>query len=628
MAASQLGTLRSRATALGVTEPRALAVAILAALIGGAILHLTGAGGAGDGLWALTIVLALVPLTWSVLSSLRRGDVGVDAIALVAMAGALALGEYLAGAVIALMLSGGNALEAAAGRRARRELTALLERAPRIAHRRRGDRVEEVPVGELEVGDRVLVRAGEVIPVDGSVQSEAATVDESTLTGEPLPVVKPRGTTVSSGTINAGEAFDLRAIRSAADSAYSGIVRLVREAQRERAPFVRLADRYAAVLLPVTLVVAGLAWALSGDAVRALAVLVVATPCPLILAAPIALISGVSRAARRGVIVKGATAIEKLGSARTVLFDKTGTLTHGRPAIERVEPMDGLAPDALLRLAASVDQLSAHVLAEALVHGAEDRGMELLFPEDVHEVPGQGIEGVVDGHRVTVGSTAWLERRGYRGVAAAAALLADASEPGWARVLVGVDGELAGAVLMADHVRDDVGELTSGLRRVGVAQIALVTGDARAVADAVGEQVGADRVYAECSPEDKIDVVRAAREDPRSGAVVMVGDGVNDAPALALADVGIAMGTAGATVSAQTADAVITVDRVDRVSDAIRIGRRSMAIARESVLAGLGLSFVAMGFAALGFIPPVAGAVLQEGIDVAVILNALRALRG
>ncbi len=627
MTAPRLGTLRSRATALGVNEPRTLVVAILVSLAGGGLLHALDAPEAGNGLWALTIVLALVPLSWSVISSLRSGDVGVDAIALVAMAGALALGEYLAGAVIALMLSGGNALEAAAGRRARRELTQLLERAPRIAHRRRGDRIAEVPVGELQVGDRVLVRAGEVVPVDGAVQSARALIDESTLTGEPLPVSKPKGTTVSSGTLNAGEAFDLRAIRSAADSAYSGIVALVREAERHRAPFIRLADRYAAILLPVTLVVAGSAWALSGNPVRALAVLVVATPCPLILAAPIALISGVSRAARRGVIVKGGTAIEKLGRARTVLFDKTGTLTRGRPEIERVERVDGGEPEALLALAASVDQLSAHVLAEALVHGAESRGIELRFPEDVSEDPGQGIEGRVNGHRVAVGSVEWLTRRGYRGAAATGQLFDDASQPGWARVLVGVDGSLAGAVLMADRVRDDVGELTRALREVGVEEIALVTGDSSAVADAVAEQIGADRVYAECSPEGKIEVVRQARERRDGGTVVMVGDGVNDAPALALADVGIAMGAAGATVSSETADAVITVDRVDRVSEAIRIGRRSMHIARQSVLAGLGLSFVAMGFAAYGYISPVAGAVLQEGIDVAVIINALRALR-
>jgi heavy metal translocating P-type ATPase len=601
---------------------------ILVALILGGLIKTFVPGGTGDLVWAAAIVMTLVPLTWSVLRSLARGDVGVDAIALFAMAGALALGEYLAGAVIALMLSGGNALEAAAGRRARRELTALLERAPRIAHRLRDGSVEEVPVEELEVGDRVIVRSGEVVPVDGSVQSEMAVIDESTLTGEPIPVSHQRGTTVASGTINAGDAFDLRATRTAAESAYSGIVRLVREAEGQRAPFVRLADRYAALLLPVTLVVAGAAWALSGDPVRALAVLVVATPCPLILAAPIALISGVSRAARRGVIVKGGGTIEELGRATTVLFDKTGTLTHGRPEIERVESIDGRSPQTLLRLAGSVDQLSAHVLAEALVHGAARRGIQLPFPEDVVEEPGQGAEGLVDGHLVTVGSSEWLRQRGCSGVADADRLFADVAEPGWARVLVGVDGSLAGAVLMADHLREDAGELTAALRAAGIEKIALVTGDQREIGEAVGKRVGVDRVLSEQSPEMKIEAVRAARLEAGAGAVVMVGDGVNDAPALALADVGVAMGTAGATVSSETADAVIAVDHIDRVSDAIRIGRRSLRIARESVLVGIGLSFAAMGFAAFGYITPVAGAILQEGIDVAVILNALRALRG
>jgi heavy metal translocating P-type ATPase len=625
---STFGTLRSRATALGVTEPRVLVGVILGALVAGGLLHVLAPGDAGDIVWAAAIAITLVPLTWSVARTLVRGDVGVDAIALVAMAGALALGEYLAGAVIALMLSGGNALEAAAGRRARRELTALLERAPRIAHRRLDGGVQEVPVEALLVGDRVLVRAGEVVPVDGVVQSGSAVLDESTLTGEPLPVTHGPGTTVASGCSNAGDAFDMRATRTAAESAYSGIVRLVREATRQRAPFVRLADRYAALLLPVTLVVAAVAWALSGDPVRALAVLVVATPCPLILAAPIALISGVSRAARAGVIVKGGGTIEALGRARTVLFDKTGTLTNGRPEIERVEVLDGPRPEALLRLAASVDQLSAHVLAEALVHGAEARGIELPFPEDVAEDPGQGVEGLVEGHRVAVGSSEWLERRGYSGADDAARAVNGDSEPGWARILVGVDGAVAGVVLVADRIREDAAELTAELRRLGVERIALVTGDREDVAEAVGEQVGVDHVYAERSPGDKIEVVRDTRDRPELRSVVMVGDGVNDAPALALADVGIAMGAAGATVSSETADAVIAVDRVDRVADAIGIGRRSLRIATQSVLVGLGLSFAAMGFAAFGYIPPVAGALLQEGIDVAVIVNALRALRG
>jgi heavy metal translocating P-type ATPase len=452
-------------------------------------------------------------------------------------------------------------------------------------------------------------------------------VDESTLTGEPLPVARRRGSAVRSGATNAGEAFELRATRLASESAYATLVRLVQEAERHQAPFVRLADRYAAFFLPVTLVVAGVAWAASGDAVRALAVLVVATPCPLILAAPVAFMSGVSRAARRGIVVKGGAAIERLGEARTVLLDKTGTLTLGTPEVERVVAANGVAPDELLRLAATVDQLSVHTLAAALVRGAQDRGLRLGFPDDVTEGLGQGIEGSVDGVRVAVGSVEWLRDHGYAGGDSAVRALDDGDGAGRSKVLVGVDGRLAGAIVMADHVRDDAGTLVRDLRAAGIRHVALVTGDRAAVADEVGKQVGVDRVYAEQSPEEKLDVVRSLQAVPGLRPVVMVGDGINDAPALALADVGIAMGSAGATASSEAADVVIVVDRIDRVADAVRVGRRSLRIARQSVLLGIGASLVAMGFAAFGFIAPVFGALLQEVIDVAVIVNALRALR-
>jgi heavy metal translocating P-type ATPase len=605
-----------------------LALASLGALAAGALLHLAGLPGAGSIVWAASTAAILGPLAASVIRSLLRRDVGVDAIALVAIASALALGQYLAGAVVALMLAGGNALELYATRRAGRELTRLLARTPRVAHRRSGDAIEEVPVEDLRPGDVVIVRAGEVVPVDGVVASKAAVLDEAALTGEPLPVGRARGAAVSSGSANAGDAFDLRATRLAAESAYAGIVRLVRHAETERAPFVRLADRYAAVFLPVTLAVAGLAWGLSGDSMRFLAVMVVATPCPLILAAPIAFIAGVSRAARRGVIVKGGGVIERLGEARTVLLDKTGTVTLGVPSVERVVAFDGIEPTELLRLAASVDQLSAHVLAEALVHHAARRGLALIAPHGVEEGLGQGVEGIVEGRRVAVGSSAWLHGRGYDGASRAARKLDGGLDAGLARIFVGVDGELAGAVVMGDRLRDDARALVASLRDAGIRHVAMVTGDRAAVANAVGDSLGLDRVYAEQSPEDKLEVVRRLRADPELRPVVMVGDGVNDAPALALADVGIAMGAAGATVSSETADAVIVLDRVDRVVDALRIGGRSLGIARQSIVVGMGLSLVAMAAAAAGLIAPVAGALLQEGIDVAVIANALRALRG
>ena len=554
---------------------RLLPLLTAAAIAIGGAAHLAGAPGVGDAIWAAALVVVLVPLTASVARSLRGGDVGVDAIALLAMAGALALGELLAGAVVALMLSGGNALEAAAAHRAKRELTALLERAPRIAHRRRDGHVEEVEVDAVLPGDIVIVRSGEVVPVDGVVASASAAIDESALTGEPLPVACATGDPVRSGTANAGEAFDLQATRRASESAYAAIVRLVQEAEHQHAPFVRMADRYAAFLLPVTVVLAGGAWAASGDAVRALSVLVVATPCPLILAAPIALVSGVSRAARAGVVVKGAAVIEQLGRVRTVLLDKTGTITLGAPAVERIVALDGLGPDELLRLAASVDELSAHVMAEALVHDAEARGLVLADVRDVRERPGQGIEGTVEDHRVAVGSRAFLRGRGVTVARRRRRGGRAGTRPGAPSVHVAVDGQMAGVIVMADRPRPDAAAAVDALREAGATRVAMVTGDDRATAEEVARGVGLDEVFADCGPEDKLAVLRAVESEPGSRLVVMVGDGVNDAPALAAADIGVAMAAAGSTVSAEAADVVITVDRIDG-SLALHLGRRAL----------------------------------------------------
>jgi len=614
-----------------LAESRAQILAILAALAiaAGAVLHLIGEGDAGDQVWRAAVALLAAELTFEVgRTVIVERRLGVDTIALVAMVGALALDEALAGVVIGLMFTGGMALEAAASRRARRELTLLVQRAPRVAQRRVDGGLEEVPVDEIRAGDVVLVRTGEVVPVDGRLTGGEAVVDMSTLSGEPLPVTLQAGEAVTSGSANAGAPFEVRADRPAAESAYAALVRLVEQAQAQRAPFVRLADRYAAIFLPVTLLVAGLAWAISGDPVRGLAVVVVATPCPLILAAPIALASGLSRAARSGVIVKGAGAIETLGEARTVLFDKTGTLTVGTPEVREVLTLDGLTRGEALRLAASVDRLSAHVLGDALVRAARESGLELAMPVDIDEDPGQGIAGTVDGRRVAVGSRGFLRAQGYDPDAVAGASLATGRGSGEAHVLLGVDGAPAALIVMADELRPDAEYIVERLRDEGVRQVAMVSGDRASVAQRIGIVLGVDRVYAELSPEDKLDVVRTLREDPELRPVIMVGDGVNDAPALAIADLGIAMGAGGATVSSETADAVITVDRVDRVADAVHIGRRALHIARQSVLAGMGLSVAAMGVAAAGYLPPVAGALLQEAIDLAVILNALRALHG
>jgi heavy metal translocating P-type ATPase len=609
-------------------NPRRLEPAVrgvgLAALAGtglaaGGILHVAGSGRLGDALWAGSTLCLLVPLTVSVARTLLRRDVGVDAIALLAMAGALALGEYLAGAVIALMLAGGNALEGIAQRRARRELELLVNRAPKVANRVTVGGVEHVTVDRVRVGDRLLVRAGEIIPTDGVVISAEAIVDESALSGEPLPVTCKAGAAVRGGCTNAGDAFDIEATTPASQSAYAALVRLVREAESSQAPFVRMADRYAAAFLPATVALAGVAWAASGDAHRAVAVLVVATPCPLILAAPIAFLSGVSRAARAGVIVKGGAVIEALGRARTVLFDKTGTLTLGSPEVSRVVALDGIPGDDVLRVAASLDQFSSHGMAAAIVREAADRSLELSVPTRVRERAGSGISGLVDGLPVAVGSAAFVAAAGHDGRTAS-------PTPGQAHITVGAGGRVVGVIVMSDRLRDDAGDLVPSLRRAGIRHIALATGDIEIAAQDVGRAAGIDRVYARQSPEDKLELVRALSQRPDVSPVVMVGDGVNDAPALALADVGIALGSAGATVASEAADAVITLDRIDRVAEAIAIGRRSLRIAEQSVVVGLGLSGAGMGAAALGYLPPVGGAVFQEIIDVAVILNALRAL--
>jgi len=617
--------VRSFYRLLGVDGTLALVTTV--ATLTGVALSVTGNPGVAGTVWAAVIAVVLVPLSIGVGRSLWNRDPGVDAIALLAMAAALAMGEYLAGAVVAVMLSGGNALETYAAGRAKRELRALLSNAPQTAHRYRDGGLEEVDAAAVVPGDRLMVKSGEVVPVDCSIAQGSTSLDESTITGESMPVPVSEGAILRSGAVNVGRSVDVVADRTAAESTYSGIVKLVRSAEQERAPFVRLADRFAIVFLPVTVLVAAAAWIFSGDEVRALAVLVVATPCPLILATPIAIISGVSRAARRGIIVKGGGAIEALGSARTVLLDKTGTLTVGEPAISRLVPVDGLEPERLLFLAASLDQASPHVLAESLVLSARESGLSLEVPENTKEEPGQGITGRVGGHDVALGRMAWLTETLAVPPDPEITRQLEDSEPGVASIAVSADHRLIGVIELADPIREDAPETIAALRAAGVDRLVLVTGDDAGVAAEIAESTGLDDVYADCTPEDKLEIVR--REKARgTGAVAMVGDGVNDAPALALADVGIAMGARGATAASESADAVLTVDSVDRVADAITIGRRALTVARQGVIAGMGLSFIAMGFAAFGYLTPVAGALLQEAIDVAVILNALRVLRG
>jgi heavy metal translocating P-type ATPase len=590
-------------------------------VLAGSAAWLAGARAGATALWVVATLAGLVYSTGSLVAAVRRREPSVDVIAWLALVGALLVGEVFAGAVIAVMLATGVVLEARAAARARRELSALAARAPRFARRITAAGSAPVPVEEVVVGDRLLVGAGEIVPVDGRLLT-AAVLDEAALTGEPLPVERRAGEDVRSGVVNAGPPMQLLATATAARSTYAEVVRLVEQAQATSAPFVRIADRFAIVFVPITLVLAGLAWALAGDPVRAVAVLVVATPCPLLLAVPIAIMSGLSRAARIGVIVKGGGALERLAAGRVLLFDKTGTLTSGRPVVtDVVSPDEGPSAREVLRVAASLDQASAHVLAAAIVTAARDRGLTLSEPEHMREVHGYGVEGVVDGRAVRLGKAAWI---------------VSGPAPAWVRharrraaldgslcVFVGIDATPAGALLLEDPIRPQAPRMVRALRAAGIGRVVLVTGDRPDAAEAVGRIVGVDAVQADLDPSDKLALVRL---EQRRLPTIMVGDGINDAPALAAADVGVALAARGATASAEAAQVVLTIDRIDALADAILIARRCRRIAAWAVGVGMGLSGIAMLAAAFGYLPPAAGALLQEGIDLASIGIALIAL--
>jgi heavy metal translocating P-type ATPase len=591
-------------------------------LAAGLAAPLAGLGAWAGTIWAVATVPVLLALIAEIVTTLRRGDVGLDIVAALSMTAALLVGQALAAAIVALMYAGGQYLEGFAAKRARRDMTALLARVPRTAMRHRDHALEEVPLELVVPGDRLLVRQGDVVPVDGTVAAGVAVLDQAALTGESLPVTFMTGGQVMSGTTNVGDAFDLTASAPADESTYAGIVRLVEAAQKSRAPMARMADRYAILFLAVTVALAGGAWWLTGDPIRAVAVLVVATPCPLILAVPVAIVAGLSRAAKLGILIKGGKAIEALAAVRALVLDKTGTLTRGEARIVATQVAEGRTADEVLRVAASLDQASKHIIGQTLVAAARARGLKLVVPSEVVETPGEGLIGCVAGQAVVVGGFHFV---GGKVGAAGLRQLSRDRQPGSIGVAVAIDGEAAGVIVLSDALRAGTEQLLHALRELGIERIVLATGDRRDVARFVSMGLSIDSVRSELTPDQKILVVLAER---KNGPVMMIGDGVNDAPALAAADLGVAMGAKGAAASAEAADVVLLVDELDRILPAVKIARRSRFIAWESVVVGIGLSVAAMIAAAFGYLPPVEGALLQEVIDVAVIFNALRALRG
>lgn len=625
------------------------------------VLWLAGLGTIAN--WTLLAVTLLggIPLLWETVQQFLHKEFGVDAIAILAIAGSILLGQYLAGALIVLMLSGGEALEAYALRRARSSLSMLAERAPRTAHIWRGDELVSIPAEQVDVGMEIVAKPGELIPVDGVVTSGSSSLSEADLTGEPVPVRKAPGMLVLSGSVNLDGVLGIRASKRSAESKYAQIVRLVEEAQTHKAPIHRLADRYSVWFTIAAVSLAGLAWAISGDSVYALAVLVCASPCPLILATPIAIMSGIDLAARNGIIIKSGGAIEQLGEVNVAVFDKTGTLTLGMPKVTTIvlveqdeqgggamgaddhavrrSPSD-YDEDALLRFAASVEQLSTHILARAAVEAAQEHSLSLSSADEFEEIFGKGVHGRVPLNpedrqgtwpsangsvEVAVGNRTFMH---HLGIAIPADLLAEREQRvdlGQICSFIAVERLVEGLLVLEDVPRADLSRLSSDLRAAGIKETILLTGDSETVARQIGAIAQVDRVIARCLPEDK---VRTVRELEQQGhRVLMVGDGINDAPALAAATVGMALGTQGLTAAASAADTVLLSTDILRVARAARLGRRVMHVARQGIWVGMGLSAIAMLFAAFGFITPAAGALLQEAFDVIVILNALRAGR-
>ena len=587
---------------------------VLAAILLGACFFFTKSHEIwGHRIWFATLVIGGLPIVYGTIKGMCKGQFASDIVAMLAIITAVFLSEAFAGAVVVLMQSGGEAIERYGFRKASSSLEELFKRAPRKA-RRKTEKIEEIDVEQVEIGDCLIVRPGEMIPVDGTILLGSTQIDESAITGEPLDKEKKEGNSLLSGSVNISGVIEMRADKKSEESQYVKIVKLVQKAQEEKAPIQRLADRYAILFTPLALFMALLGFLLTHDFVTVLAVLVVATPCPLILATPLAVICGINQAAKEGIIVKGGSPIEQIATVDAILFDKTGTITFGSPIVEAVIPFGDETKEEILYHAAIVEQFSTHSLAKAIVAEGLKHTKTLPFPTHFQEVPGQGVSGEVDGHVYTIGSSLFFKNCKELDIHRSSIL-----------VYVGKDQTCIGVLVLTDHIRPGVPKILQSLKNLGVKEMMMITGDNKLSAEKIAKEAGIQHFAAELFPEQKVEIVKQFKQKHKT--LVMVGDGINDAPALATATVGIAMGAHGTAISAEAAHIVLLVDDLSKIVNAITIGKRMLFIAKQSIFIGIGLSFLLMILAALGQISPPFGALLQEIIDVTVILNALRVLK-
>ncbi len=570
--------------------------------------------------WAYGIILITgsvmaLMMFWEMIQTLREGKYGVDILAITAIVATLAVGEYWASLMILIMLTGGDSLEDYAAGKANQELKSLLDNSPQKAHRLNGENLEDVSVEEINVGDELVVKPGELVPVDGLVKTGTSTVDESSLTGESKPIEKNPGDELMSGSVNGDGSLKMVAEKTVADSQYQTIVNLVKESAARPAHFVRLADRYAVPFTLVAYLIAGIAWFVSKSPTRFAEVLVVASPCPLILSAPIALVAGMGRSSRHGVVIKSGTMVEKLASAKTIAFDKTGTITKGQLSVDQVQPINAeITAAELVGLVASVEQESSHILARSIVAYARKQDVPLKNITNLAEVSGAGVKAFVDGAEIRVGKKNFVTQDSET-----------TEKIDKTTIHISRSGTYLGRITFMDTVRPEAKETMEKLQQMHLQRILMLTGDQESVAETIAAEVGITEVHGECLPQDKLTILEELPKE--NHPVIMVGDGVNDAPSLAAADVGIAMGAHGATAASETADVVILQDDLSKVSQAVEIAQDTMKIAKQSVLIGIFICVLLMLIASTGIIPALFGAMLQEVVDTVSILSALRARR-